>query len=142
LNALILLSEIEVWHGLVIIMFSTACYMIYWKWSDEVIIFLHLIQFCVSHFLESICAHIFISSVTPNCFLRTLTSQQQIICSCIRRVLSNKFWRANFYKCVNNKYKQTNSNFKSSWKTGENTRFWRGLSPFVLLIEPTWPCLQ
>jgi uncharacterized membrane protein len=99
-------QKIEVWHGLVIIMFvidyivyyycfiffyfqkhlnwhwtiiSTACYTIYWKWSDEVIIFLHLIQFRVSHFLESICAHIFISSVTPNCFLRTLTSQQQII---------------------------------------------------------------
>ena len=66
---------------------STACYMIYWKWSDEVIIFLHLIQFRVSHFLESICAHIFISSVTQNCFLRTLISQQQIIFSWVATFL-------------------------------------------------------
>ena len=72
------------WHWTII---STACYMIYWKWSDEVIIFLHLIQFCVSHFLESICAHIFISSVTPNCFLRTLTFQQQIIFSWVATFL-------------------------------------------------------
>jgi hypothetical protein len=72
------------WHWTII---STACYMIYWKWSDEVIIFLHLIQFRVSHFLESIFAHIFISSVTQNCFLRTLISQQQIIFSWVATFL-------------------------------------------------------
>jgi hypothetical protein len=72
------------WHWTII---STACYMIYWKWSDGVIIFLHLIQFRVGLFLESIFAHIFISSVTHNCFLRTLISQQQIIFSWVATFL-------------------------------------------------------
>jgi hypothetical protein len=66
LNALILLSEVwgltwisdyNVCDWLYCTIISTACYMIYWKWSDEVIIVLHLIQFRVSFLGKYLCTH-------------------------------------------------------------------------------------